>query len=93
MMINTRNVYIALMLIAGLGVGAAIVKYPALAAGSIPPVAALLVISLIIDVSAMALAARNGSQPVTTNARLIGFFGAAALYLLITIAAGVSPGG
>ena len=92
-MINTRNVYIGLMLIAGLCLGAAVVTFPALAAGAVPPIAALLVVSLIIDICAMALVARNGSEPVSMNARLTGFFGAAAIYLLITIMAGVSPGG
>ena len=92
-MINARTIYVALMLIASIALGAAVATRPALAAGAVPPIAALLVVSLIIDICAMALAARNGSEPVSMNARLAGFFGAAALYLLITIRAGVSPGG
>ena len=82
-MLNARIIYIALMLLAGLALGAAVAMKPALASGPVPPVMALLMVSLIIDLAAMALAARRGIEPVSMNARLAGFFGAAIVYLLI----------
>lgn len=89
-MISLRNVYVALMLIAGIALGVAVAQRPALAAGPIPPIMWLLLISLVIDVTVMAIAAKQGALPLNTNTRLIGFFGAALLYLAITYVKGVA---
>jgi hypothetical protein len=82
--LSLRNAYIGLMLIAGIALGLAVSMRPELGAGSIPPIMILLLVSLIIDVTIMAIAAKQGAMPLTTNSRVIGFFGAAALYLAIT---------
>ncbi len=87
-MINTRTVYIALMFIAGIVLGAIVAAYPALSQAAVPPITVLLLVSFVIDVAAMLLADRAGSQPVTMNTRLTGFFGAAIIYLAITMLAG-----
>lgn len=82
-MFSLRNVYVALMLIAGIALGVAEKMRPDIAAGPIPPIMWLLVVSLVIDVAIMAIAAKQGAMPLTTNTRFVGFFGAAALYLLV----------
>ena len=91
-MLNARNIYVVLMWIAGVALGLAIVARPELASAALPPLGMLLLISLIIDVTGMAIAASRGQQPIAMNTRLLGFFGAAILYLLITNVAGVPPG-
>ncbi len=91
-MLNARIVYIVLMLLAGLALGVAVAMRPALASGPVPPIMALLMVSLVIDLATMALVSRRGIEPVSMNARLAGFFAAAIVYLLCTMVAGVSPG-
>ncbi len=83
-MLTLRNAYIALMLIAGVALGIAVSIRPELAGAVVPPILALLMVSLIIDVTIMAVAAKQHAMPLTTNARILGFFGAATLYLAIT---------
>lgn len=90
-MFTLRNAYIALMVVAGLILGVAVVLNPAIAAGPVPPLLILLVVSLIVDVTVMAIAARQGFAPLDTNARVIGFFSAALLYIVLTAMKGISP--
>lgn len=79
-----RIVYIVLMLIAGVALALASLVWPAIASGQIPPLLWLLLVSLVIDVTAMAIAATRGAMPIEMSTRFVGFLGAAGLYLLIT---------
>lgn len=84
-MFTFRNVYIALMLVAGVALGFLVRAKPAIAEGAIPPLLWLLLVSLIIDVAAMAIAASKGDMPIPMNARVAGFIGAALLYTGVTM--------
>ncbi|MFT4097097.1 MAG: hypothetical protein QM651_08220 [Rhodoblastus sp.] len=82
-MVIARNVYVPLMCVAGVAVGAYARANPGFAEGSIPPYVWLLGVSLIFDIAVMALATRIGIVPMTMNARAAGFFSGVALYMLI----------
>lgn len=78
-----RVVYIVLMLAAGVALGVAASIWPTIANGQIPPLLWLLLVSLVIDVAAMAFAASKGAMPIEMSTRFVGFLGAAGLFLLI----------
>ena len=85
-----RNVYIGLMLVAGVALGVLVRAKPAIGDGPIPPLLWLLLVSLVIDVAAMAILMQKGGSPISMNTRLVGFIGAALLYTGITMLAGAA---
>lgn len=77
------------MLVAGVGLG--LLAPPPRSAGPIPPLLWLLVVSLVIDVAAMAFAASKGAMPLPMNAaHLVGFIGAALLYTGVAMLRGAA---
>ncbi|MDB5651247.1 MAG: hypothetical protein JWL62_2767 [Hyphomicrobiales bacterium] len=84
-MMSARNIYLGVMSVAGVVVGALVLAYPALGKGGFTtPFTVLLVISLIADVGLMRVMRSERLIPLTMPARFGGFFSGVILYLLIT---------
>jgi hypothetical protein len=78
-----RNIYLAVMCIAGVLIGAVSLGYPDLGKGYVTPLMILLLISLLTDIVLMRLL-RDRVVPLSMEARFAGFFSGYVLFLLIT---------
>lgn len=90
-MLTSRNLFIALMAVAGLILGGLVLRQPAIAAGTIPPVMWLLVVSFVVDLVIMQLGRNAGFQPLDTITRFIGFCVATLIYLAVTLLLAPAP--
>lgn len=78
-----RIVYIGAMVLSGLGLGLASLRWPAIHDGPVPPLMSLLGVSLVMDLVIMNRAAEGKMEPLQMNERFVGFFLSAILYFLL----------
>ncbi len=83
---SARNIYLAIMSVAGVAIGALTLAYPGLLGeGLSSGFTVLLVISLMADVGLMQLMKGGEVFPLTMESRFAGFFAGLLLYLLMTM--------
>lgn len=87
---TARNIYFAVMCLAGLIVGGASLAYPGLGKGYVTPLMILLVVSLVVDIVLMRVL-RERVVPLSMEWRFAGFFSGYVLFLLITFLFGSAP--
>jgi hypothetical protein len=80
-MLSARNIYIALMALAGLALGIASLQFSVIHDGPVPALMILIGISLLIDLPLMFLATEGKIDPLQIEARFIGFIAGALLYM------------
>ena len=85
-MLTARNIYIGAMILGGLALAVASLRWPVIHDGPVPPLMSLLCVSLIIDLLIMNRASAGKSAPLEMNARVIGFIGGALLYFVLRLA-------
>ncbi len=81
MRISASAIYAAAMPATGLGLGLASLAWPVINDGPVPPLMALISISLLFDLALMNAASRGLIGLLQMNGRIIGFFAGALLYL------------
>jgi hypothetical protein len=80
-MLTARNIYIAIMVLAGLVLGLASLQLSVIHDGPVPPLMYLIGVSFLIDLPLMNLAAKGRLEPLPIEARFIGVIAAALIYL------------
>ena len=88
-----RILYFAAMCIAGLLLGIAAKFYPVVASGPVPPLFWLLIVSFVIDLGLMRLAAHTGAPPLAMEWRFGGFMAGALVYLGVALLSGEKVAG
>jgi len=88
MKLTARNIYIALMVLAGVALGFASLHFSVIHDGPVPALMILIGVSLLIDLPLMLLATEGKMDPLQVDARFIGFIGAALLYMGVRAVAG-----
>jgi len=83
-----RILYIAAMCIAGLALAIVAKFYPGIASGPVPPLFWLLIVSFVIDLGLMRLAASTGAPPLEMEWRFGGFMAGALVYLGVALLSG-----
>lgn len=78
-----RIIYIAVMVVAGVALALASLKWPLINDGPVPPFMSLLGVSLVMDLAIINRAMAGQANPLTTETRFIGFFASACLYFLL----------
>jgi hypothetical protein len=81
MQLSARIIYIALMALAGLVLGFASLHYPVINDGPVPALMILIGVSLLVDLPLLLLASQGRMEPLQIEARFIGFFAAALIYI------------
>ncbi len=84
----SRNIYIAIMAIAGLVLGVLQVVMPELSTILASPLIVLLVVSLMFDISILVIGIRYGLMPLHMNGRFTGFLIGLGIYFLIVLVLG-----
>jgi hypothetical protein len=92
-MSSPRYLYIAAMCVAGLVLAIVGKFYPGIASGPVPPLFWLLIVSFVIDLALMQLAARTGAPPLAMEWRFGGFMAGALVYLGIVLVSGEKVAG
>ncbi len=85
---RTAAIYIAIMLVAGVVIGAIALARPHWREAPLPPVAWPLGVSLLLDLALTPLVASGRLPPLTMNERLAGFVGAGLIVTAILAALG-----
>jgi hypothetical protein len=80
-MLSARNIYVGLMVLAGIALGLASLHYPIIHDGPVPALMILIGVSLLIDLPLMLLATEGKIEPLQIDARFIGFIAAALIYM------------
>jgi hypothetical protein len=78
---SASAIYAAAMAATGLGLGLASLAWPVINDGPVPPLMALIAISLLFDLALMNAASRGLIGLLQMNGRITGFFAGALLYL------------
>lgn len=78
---SASALYSAAMVVMGLALGLASLVWPVVSDGPVPPLMALIGLSLLCDLALMYGADRGRVDLLTMNGRLFGFFGGAFVYL------------
>jgi hypothetical protein len=87
-MMSARNIYIAVMVLAGLILGLASLELSVINDGPVPPLMYLIIVSFLVDLPLMNLAAKGRFEPLQIDARFIGVIAAALIYLGLRAALG-----
>jgi hypothetical protein len=74
-------IYAAAMTLTGLGLALASLAFPVIHDGPVPPLMALIAISLLFDMALMSAASRGRIDLLQMNGRMVGFFAGALIYL------------
>ena len=81
MRLTASAIYAAAMAATGLGLGLASLAWPVVHEGPVPPMMALIGVSLLFDIGLLRAAGRGLIDPLPMNGRIIGFFAGALIYL------------
>jgi hypothetical protein len=82
---RARKIYAALMALTGALLAIAINTFPVMLKWPVSPIMMIVAVSLLVDVTILALASRGQSDPLDMNGRIIGFFAAAAIYVIVSL--------
>ncbi len=87
-MLSARNIYIAVMVLAGLILGLASLELSVIHDGPVPPLMYLIIVSFLVDMPLMTLASKGRLEPLQIEVRFIGVIAAALIYLGLRAALG-----
>ena len=83
---DTRVIHVGVMMLAGVGLALASLRFPMINDGRVPPLMTLIAISVVCEAAVMASGRRGMAGALPMNARMGGFFAAALLYLGVRLA-------
>jgi hypothetical protein len=83
---DTPVIHVGVMVLAGVGLALASLRFPIINDGRVPPLMTLIAVSFVCEAVVMALRGRGMQGALPMNARMGGFFAAALLYLVVRLA-------